>query len=374
MMQKVVRVGIIGGGLMGKEFASAAARWLHLEAFPVRPEIVAVCDPNPAVRDWFQSRVPSLELATDRRTEFLAHPLDVVYAAVPHYLHEEVYVDVIRAGRHLFAEKPFGMDLAQCDRIIAELELQPDVRCRVSSEFPYFPAVQRMIEMFHKGAFGDVFEIRAAFNHCSDLNPDKPLNWKRQARFNGEYGCLGDLGMHVCHVPFRLGFHPASVSAVLSNIVKQRRDSAGELIDCDTWDNATLLCRTAEGIPMLLETKRISPGDTNSWSIELYGTEASARFSTQNPKLLQTLLYRPNEDQVWSALATGSQSTYPSVTGPIFEFGFSDAIQQMWANYLVELHGDTPVFGCVTPHEARLSHQLFTAALRSHSLKQEIAL
>ena len=46
---KTVKFGIIGAGLMGREFASAAARWAHLLDLDVRPEIAAVCDRNPAV-------------------------------------------------------------------------------------------------------------------------------------------------------------------------------------------------------------------------------------------------------------------------------------------------------------------------------------
>ena len=42
-----IRFAIIGCGLMGREFASAAARWMHLVAPKARPRIVAVCDTNP---------------------------------------------------------------------------------------------------------------------------------------------------------------------------------------------------------------------------------------------------------------------------------------------------------------------------------------
>ncbi|HSP72587.1 MAG TPA: hypothetical protein VLN26_09480 [Gaiellaceae bacterium] len=47
--ERVVRFGLIGGGLMGREFASAAARWLHLEPLGVRPELAVVCDTDPQV-------------------------------------------------------------------------------------------------------------------------------------------------------------------------------------------------------------------------------------------------------------------------------------------------------------------------------------
>ena len=39
-----IRFGLIGCGLMGREFASAVARWAHLPEMDARPEIVAICD------------------------------------------------------------------------------------------------------------------------------------------------------------------------------------------------------------------------------------------------------------------------------------------------------------------------------------------
>jgi len=44
---KTVHFGIIGCGLVGREFASAAIRWGHLVDANSRPKIVAVCDKNP---------------------------------------------------------------------------------------------------------------------------------------------------------------------------------------------------------------------------------------------------------------------------------------------------------------------------------------
>ena len=52
-----IRFGLIGLGLMGREFASAAARWLHLTDLEVRPVITAVCDTDPDAVRWFEDRV-----------------------------------------------------------------------------------------------------------------------------------------------------------------------------------------------------------------------------------------------------------------------------------------------------------------------------
>lgn len=74
---------------------------------------------------------------------------------------------------------------------------------------------------------------------------------------------MGDLGMHVVHLPLRLGWRPRRVYAALQDIVTERRDATGALVPCDTCDNATLHV-DAGAFPLTLETKRIAPGDTNT--------------------------------------------------------------------------------------------------------------
>ena len=110
-----------------------------------------------------------------------------------------------------------------------------------------------------------------------------------------------------------------------------------------------------------------APGEKNTWYIEIRGMKACARFSTRNPRRLELLEYRGGE-QAWQQVDMGQETAFKTITGGIFEFGFSDAVLQMWAGYLYELANGRPLktlAGCVTPQETALSHQLFTAALES---------
>jgi predicted dehydrogenase len=152
---------------------------------------------------------------------------------------------------------------------------------------------------------------------------------------------------------------------MLSNIFPTRPNSYGGFSSCDTWDNAIMACESEQGFPMIFETKRVSPGDTNTWSISILGTKNSAEFTTKHPKTFRTLPYQSGCKQTWLEEDLGYSSAYPTITGHIFEFGFSDAVLQMWAAFIDELSGNTPRFGCATPQEALASHQLFTAALES---------
>jgi predicted dehydrogenase len=111
--------------------------------------------------------------------------------------------------------------------------------------------------------------------------------------------------------------------------------------------------------------------------IEIDGTEGSIAYSTHQPKQLKWMDYTAGAEQAWNVLDLGPQSAYPTITGGIFEFGFSDAILQMWAAFLDELaHGADAMsgpFGCATPAEATATHRLFTAALAANASTAAVA-
>src|SRR5689334_21343569 len=112
MKQRLIKFGVIGCGLMGREFASAAARWFHLLELDFAPCIIAACDVNPRALEWFEHNVPGLKIATSDYHELLtSDEIEAIYVAVPHNQHQQIYCDVIRAGKHLLGEKPFGIDL-----------------------------------------------------------------------------------------------------------------------------------------------------------------------------------------------------------------------------------------------------------------------
>jgi predicted dehydrogenase len=366
-----VRIGIIGGGLMGRELAAVCGRWLHLVDHPVRPSVVAVADLNPAALEWFR-QVPTIETLTESWRELVDDPsLDVLYIAVPHNMHEEIYTAAASAGKDFFAEKPFGIDLGAAERIADTID-QAGVFVRVSSEMPFFPGALRAYELARSGQLGEIIEVRSAFLHSSDIDRSKPINWKRRVETCGAIGVMGDLGMHVAHVPLRLGYRPSSVYALLEDIVADRPAAAGssETVRCDTWDNAIITMRgetseTARAFPMIWETKRIAPGNMNTWLFEAQGMDAGVRFSTRTPAYFERFR-RDGSEQIWEQVQPGNVSAWPMVSGAIFEFGFADALLQMWASYLAERAGQLgDRFATATVAEAVASHRVFDAAVRS---------
>jgi len=368
-----IKCGIIGCGLMGREFAVASLRWPALLEFNVQPEIIAICDVNEKMFDWYLQNFNSIKIKTKNYLDLLSEKsIDLIYCSIPHNLHESFYINIINAGKHLLGEKPFGINLEANKKILAAIYNHPEVFVRCSSEFPFYPGAHEVHKLILNNQWGRIIEVNAGFLHSSDINFEKAINWKRKIEINGEYGCMGDLGMHVLHLPIRTGWLPEKIFANLSNIVTERPDEQGKIVPCETWDNADIHCivRHPEEnylFPMNVKTYRIAPGEIDTWYLEIYGTKLSAKYSTKYPKTLQTLYYQNGGKQEWRNEDLGYSTVYKTITGLIFEFGFTDAILQMWASFIDELinRNHNNPFRCITPEETNIQHRILTAALES---------
>ena len=88
------------------------------------------------------------------------------------------------------------------------------------------------------------------------------------------------------------------------------------------------------------------------------------------------MTYQNGGRQEWRSEDLGYNSLYKTITGGIFEFGFTDAILQMWAAVLEEFSnpGKEMPYGCIKPYETMIQHKILTAALESQKKQQIIPL
>src|SRR4029453_8413734 len=121
-----IRCGILACGVMARGFAPAIARWCHLLDVPFKPVLAGICDTNPALFGWYQQHFPTIQIATKEYADLLKSPeINAIYCAPPHNLHQKVYPDILRAGKHLLGEKPFGIDLPAATALVDETRKHP---------------------------------------------------------------------------------------------------------------------------------------------------------------------------------------------------------------------------------------------------------
>ena len=80
---RTIRFGVIGCGLMGREFASATARWCHLSGLVARPEIVIACDKDASRLEWFKRNGPMVTMPSASNPLPASHTLPLRIAVSP---------------------------------------------------------------------------------------------------------------------------------------------------------------------------------------------------------------------------------------------------------------------------------------------------
>ena len=141
----MVVTGFIGCGGMGQTLA----RWVH--TLPLG-EIVAGADPSEAARRDFAAAYGA-EPYADHRQLLERTDLDAVFIATPHNLHLTHVLDAAASERHIFLEKPMGLSVAECDRMI-EAARRHDVKLMVGQVLRLIPLYAKAIQLATSGALG----------------------------------------------------------------------------------------------------------------------------------------------------------------------------------------------------------------------------
>ncbi len=159
-----IHIGIIGVGNRGTT---------HLKVLLAQPgvRIVAVCDRKPermaAAQDLVVKAGQPRPFATAEWRELLARPdLQAVTSALPVDLHLACYLDVLRAGKDLYAEKPMCLTLAECDTLIAAANAARDRILQVGFQRRSDPKFLEAMALIHGGDFGPLVEGRVMWSNA----------------------------------------------------------------------------------------------------------------------------------------------------------------------------------------------------------------
>jgi predicted dehydrogenase len=329
-MTKVINVGLIGLGYIGKIHAIAYRDIPQCFGQPaVMPRLTAVLRSHlDTEREAMQAA--GFELATSDPDEFYAQPLDVVDVCTPNYLHLEHARRALQSGLAVYCEKPLACTL-QDARAMLNLAEANGALTQVAFMLRYVPAIRQMKALIAAGEIGDVLHFRARLFHSSYLDFERPMAWRlRRAQSGG--GAFMDLGAHLVDLTHYLLGSVISVRAVMRTFICERctvRGSAErEAVDVDDWMHCTL--ELASGAVGVLEVTRVAAGFESATDFEVFGSKGSAAFHEQEPNFAQVYDLRKRQ---WISGTLG----LPPIPG-------ERPIEQLWPNrkysqgYFVNAH------------------------------------
>jgi predicted dehydrogenase len=280
---------MIGYAFMGKAHSNA---WRNVASFfdvPAFEQKILVGRDAAAVSDA-AAKYGWSETATDWRAVLDRDDIHIVDICAPGWLHAEIAIAALEAGKHVLLEKPLANTLAEAEAITsaAQAARAAGVQSMVGFNYRRVPALALAKEMIAAGRLGTVRQVKAAYLQDWLADESAPMTWRLTKDTAGS-GALGDIASHaIDQVLFLLGDQVTEVAGRLHTFVNQRPGPEGleeVTVDDAAWATLTL----ASGAVASVEASRVATGRKNSLQLEVYGDKGAITFDLENLNELRFL-------------------------------------------------------------------------------------
>lgn len=299
-MPQSIGIGIVGTGTMGAAHAMAfrSAPTVFETTLAARLEVVAdvtlSAAQQAAQRFGFQRAVGSWQ-------ELVADPaVEIVSITTPNALHHDIAIAALKAGKHVYCEKPLAADLAAAEEMAA-VARSAKGKTLVGYNYMRSPAIAFARQLIADGVIGKVSYFRGVCDEDYMAGDETPYSWRCRRDMAG-LGALGDLASHLVSIAHDLVGPVRRLVADTRIIVPkrpmpaggdgtERRDLkvalSGEYRAVENEDTAHALVQFDDGIMGTLVTSRAHWGRKSHLGFEVFGSNGSILFDHERMNELQ---------------------------------------------------------------------------------------
>lgn len=293
MATKRIRAGVIGTGFIGP---------VHIEAL-VRNgvEVTAICGSGKAQGVADKWHIPHVFTNYDYEAMVRSPEVDVVHITSPNKEHFPQSIAALKAGKHVICEKPLAMTSKETAAIVKLAAQLPKQIFAVNYNLRFYPAVLQMRADIAAGRLGKIIHVNGSYFQDWLLKPTD-YNWRLLPAEGGKLRAVADIGTHwIDLVSFVLDSKVESLYALLSTFHKTRQRPLGEVqtftkaskdqkwasYPVETEDFSSILLQFGNGAHGNVGVSQVAAGRKNSVRIEIYGTERSAWWDSEEPNTIQ---------------------------------------------------------------------------------------
>jgi len=288
-----IKAGIVGTGFIGPAHVEAVRRLGYVE-------MAALAEDGQALADKKAAELSIPKAYGDWR-ELLADPeIEVVHLATPNTLHYPIAVEAIRAGKHVFSEKPLAMNSDE-SRTLVRLAEEAGIINAVDFNYRFYPLNQEARARVHSGELGRVLVITGSYLQDWLLLPTD-YNWRIEPDLGGESRAVADVGSHWCDlISFITGqrftrvfaelavIHPTRMKpkkAVETYAGKELTPEDYEEVPVSTEDYGTVLFEMDGGARGTFTVCQVAAGRKNRLCYEIDCEKAAVAFDQEDPERL----------------------------------------------------------------------------------------
>lgn len=273
--------------------------------------------------------------------ECLANPQDEIYFDAQTTMHRaESIKSAIRAGKHLYSEKPVAADYKSALEI-ANLAREAGVKNGVVQDKLFLPGLLKLKRVIESGFFGRIFAVRGEFGYWvfeGDWQPAQRPSWNYRKEDDG--GIIVDMLCHWQYVLSNLFGEIKAVSCLGATHIPERVDEQGKTYKA-TADDAAYSTFQLEG--------GIVAHFNSSWCVRVYRDEL---FTMQIDGTHGSAVAGLRECKTQSRVNTSKAIWNPDIPNPI-DFRsewmdvpdngiFDNAFKIQWELFLKHVVLDTP--------------------------------
>jgi predicted dehydrogenase len=380
-MAKSLKIGLVGSGFMGQAHADAYRRASILyRNLAAEPELYGIADQNARLAEAARDRFGFAKAYGDWRQLVEDPHVDLVDITTPNYLHVDVALAALAAGKHVYCEKPLAVTVDDARRMAAAAK-NAGVRTMVAFNNIKTPAALLAKQIIERGEIGQVVRFRGAFDQGFFNDLSLPWSWRCSRELAGS-GALGDLGAHTISVAQFLVGDITMVSAQSQTFFKERlvpEFDAGysstlsgsakkRLVEND--DQIQSLVKFASGAAGVIEASRICAGRVFGISWEVSGTEGTIFNDGERFNELQVFrMTKEKRDRGFTTYYCGSQVPQYSA---FFGFDFAGGGLGYFDIKVIEIHdlieGICSEQGCSPDFDFGTRNQEILEAIEQSSL------
>jgi predicted dehydrogenase len=220
-----IRIGVIGLGVRG--FGTHVTTLAKLQEKGKNVELVAVSDVYSLQQDKSVNYILTNTGAKAKRYENYEDMLtdgsiDAVSIATPDHWHAKQTLDALRAGKHVYCEKPMTHTIDEAMAVVDAWKSAGKV-LQVGSQGASCPVWNKARQLIQEGMIGKMLQVQTAYNRNSNVGQwrsfkltkemtPKVINWRRW--LGVDYGLAPDMpfdralyAQWRCYWPFGLGMY-----------------------------------------------------------------------------------------------------------------------------------------------------------------------
>ena len=227
--------------------------------------------------------------------EILNDPeIDIVHNCTPNFLHKEINEKVMKAGKHLFSEKPLARNSEESSELVNLLNENPDIVAGVNFNYRMNPLIQDMKDKVAAGEYGTPRIVHGSY--LQDwLLYDTDYNWRLDKELSGDSNSMADIGSHWMDTAQTvLNSKIVKVFANLTTNVPIRKKAKGmveafakqenadfEEKKIEVEDSGMVMVEFDNGTNGMFLISQVSAGRKCRLDIEINGSEASCYWNQE---------------------------------------------------------------------------------------------